>query len=176
MSKPSKKINSSKKDNLHVFEKLYANNYENLCVYLLNYTNDKDKIEDIVQETFLNLWSKRNKIMIKDSIESYLYRSAYNKLMDTFRKKKKIENMLDSYYYTALIRAIKLDDDKKNERIKKLNKCINKLPKRCKEVFTENKISGKKHQQVATDLNISLKTVEGHITNAFKQIKKCMSA
>ncbi|AUP78921.1 RNA polymerase sigma factor [Flavivirga eckloniae] len=158
----------------HAFEKIYADHYELLCFYLLSYTSDKAKVEDIVQETFITLWSKRKEINITTSLKNYLIRIAYNKLTDTYRKSKKKDEMLSSYYQTALMRAINLDNDEKNERLLKLDKCIDKLPKKCRDVFKENKIKGMKYSQVAENMNISIKTVEGHITNAFRLIRSCM--
>lgn len=156
------------------FEELYVANYEKLCVYLLNYTSDKKIIEDVVQDTFVTVWKKRHEIEITDSIKSYLYRAVYNRLIDDFRKTKRVDTMLSEYYHTALIRAADSDTDYQTNRLKILDECIDKLPVRCKNVFIANKISGKKYQEVAVDLDISLKTVEGHITRAFKLIKECV--
>ena len=157
------------------FERIYASHYEKLCCYLLNYTSDKAKIEDVAQDTFMGLWSQRKEINITTSLKSYLYRVAYNKLMDTYRKGKRKNEMLSSYYHTAVMRAVNIDDDLKNKRLEKLETCIDDLPSKCKKVFMANKISGKKYSQVAIDMDISIKTVEGHISKAYKLIKRCMS-
>ena len=167
-------LNSLNLNNRSDFEALYVAYYEKLCVYLLNYTSDRKKIEDIVQDTFVSIWNKRDAIKVTDSIKSYLYRSAYNKMIDTFRETKKTDTMLSEYFHTALLRAADSDTDYKTHRLQQLNACIDKLPLRCKNVFLANKISGKKYQEVADDLDISLKTVEGHITRAFKLIKGCL--
>ena len=44
-------------------------------------------------------------------VKSYLYRTAYNKLIDTYRKGKKKDEMLSAYYHTAVMRAVNLDND-----------------------------------------------------------------
>lgn len=159
----------------HAFEKIYASHYKLLCFYLLNYTSDKAKIEDAVQDTFITLWSKRKEINITTSLKNYLIRTAHNKLTDTYRETKKKDEILASYYQTALIQAVNLGNEEKNERLLKLDNCIEKLPKKCKSVFKENKIAGIKYSQVAVNMKISVKTVEGHITNAFKLIRNCMN-
>src|SRR5699024_2915306 len=97
-----------------------------------------------------------------------------NKLMDTFRYQKRKDSFLQDYYRTALIRAENLDESYKRRQIGRLQTCLDKLPDRCSEVFKESKFSGKKYQQIADELKISVKTVEGHITKAFKLIKICM--
>lgn len=165
---------SLKRGEVEAFDNIFAAYYEKLCIYLLSYTDDKDKIEDVVQETFLTLWAKREQLDIRTSLKSYLYRSAHNKLMDTFREQNKNRSLLSEYYHTSLIRAIDLDEDYKAQQMENLKNCMDKLPVRCRKVFTANKITGKKYQQVANELNLSLKTVEGHITRAYKLLKECM--
>ena len=157
----------------HTFESLYTDHYSKLCTYLLNYTYDREKIEDVVQDTFITFWSKRNEIEITTSLKSYLYRCAYNKLIDSLREKNKINNMLESYYHTAVNNAEKIDDYDKSDRLELLESCLEKLPNKCKNIFVSCKLKGKKHQEIAQELDISLKTVEGHINKAYKLLKDC---
>lgn len=95
-------------------------------------------------------------------------------MMDRFRKTSKKESFLMEYYHTALMRAEKQDDNYKKKQLKKLKNCIADLPNRCKAVFVESKLSKNTNQEVARKLNISLKTVEGHITKGYKLLKECM--
>ena len=167
-------IESLKKGDQKVFERLYSDYFEKLCFFLLNYTQDKEVIEDIVQDTFIKLWTKRKKLSVTSSLNSYLYKSVYNNFIDNYRKKKKRDALLESYYQLALFKIINTDEEYKEERIKKLEKCIAELPPKCKEVFVSIKFSGMKYKEVATTLNISLKTVEGHTRKAYVLIKNCM--
>lgn len=167
-------IESLKKGDQKVFERLYSDYFEKLCFFLLNYTQDKEVIEDIVQDTFIKLWTKRKKLTVTSSLNSYLYKSVYNNFIDNYRKKKKRDALLESYYQLALHKIIDTDEEYKEERIKKLEKCIAELPPKCKEVFVSIKFSGMKYNEVATTLNISLKTVEGHVRKAYVFIKECM--
>ena len=82
--------------------------------------------------------------------------------------------MILAYYHIAVNDSIELDEDYKNECLRKLDECIDELPTRCKKVFVTNKILGKNQEQVTRLLNISRKTIEGHITNAYKLLKVCM--
>ena len=167
-----------KAGNQSAFNKLFENYYEKLCIYTLNFTSDKDLIQDIVQDSFITLWTNRKKIDITTSLKSYLYRIAYNKLMDSYRSNKKKDNMLLSYYNTTINQVIdNLDDneDYKTARINKLNQCIAELPERCRKVFLAKKIKGLKYTEVSKELNISIKTVEGHVTKAYGLIRSCMN-
>lgn len=143
-------------------------------MYLKSYTSDHAKIEDTVQDVFIKLWHKRKRLSVKKSLKSYLYRAAYNTLMDSYRKQQRNDEMLSSYYHTAVMRAIETDTTIKTDKITKMKSCIELLPGKCKQVFVESKISGLKRAQVAENLNITIKTVEGHITKAYALLKMCL--
>ena len=52
-----------------------------------------------------------------------------------------------------------------------VNSCIKKLPKRCQEIFILSKKQGYTNIEISEKLEISVKTVEAHITNAFKSLR-----
>lgn len=171
---PNLMLDSLKKGDQRVFEHLYKEYFEKLCIYLLSYSQNKEIVQDVVQDTFVRLWTNREKITISSSIKSYLYKSAYNNFIDNYRETNKRDTMLDSYYQQALTRFIETDEEYKEQRLKKLDECIANLPPKCKEVFTSIKLLGMKYKEVASTLNISLKTIEGHTRKAYVFIKKCM--
>lgn len=167
-------ISALQKGSIQAFEKIYAHYYERLCNYLLNYSQDRSKIEDVVQETFISLWNKRRSLNIKSSLSNYLYRTAHNKMMDFYRKKGRKDIFLMEYYHTALMRAEKKDDEYKKGLLQKLKICMQSLPERCREVFIACKLSKKTNQEIAQEMNIALKTVEGHVSKGYRLLKECM--
>ena len=167
-------IDRIKKFDKSAFELLYQEYYERLCIYLMSYSSDKEKIEDSVQDIFIDLWNKRHTLSIQSSLNSYLYKAAYNQLMEKYRMEKRNDKMLSSYYHTAVMLAVETDPSIKSDKLTKLNQCIEALPEKCKEVFVQNKIVGLKYQLVAEKLGVSIKTVEGHITRAYSYLKDCL--
>ncbi|GAA3591470.1 RNA polymerase sigma-70 factor [Flavivirga amylovorans] len=181
MSKANKQTSFSIKPlseiNLKTYEKLYHSYYNKLCVYALKYTPDRSLIQDVVQDTFIDLWSNRKKVTITSSVKSYLYRMVYYKLMDAFKKASKKNNAYLEYYQSSIevfSTTLESDDDYKNNLLIKLNECMEKLPKRCKTVFFAKKISGLKYSQISKQFNISIKTVEGHLRRGYVSLKSCM--
>lgn len=167
-------INSLKNGNKAIFEQLYSEYYQKLCAYLINYTQDRFIVEDIVQDVFLNLWTKRQNIQIKTSLNAFLYKSAYNRLIDKHRNLKIKNEMLASYYHTAIMQSMKVDSDTTKSRMKKLDHCLDALPERCREIFHSGKIKGMSYKEISREHNISLKTVEGHFSRAYRILKDCM--
>ena len=168
-------IEAIKNGDEHFFEALYIAYFEKLCLYSLNYISDQDAIQDLVQDVFVALWANRKKIVITTSLNSYLYKMVYYKIMDVHRSTKKKNDLLSSFYKDALDFVIESDEDYIAERLKKLENCIEELPEKCKKVFIAKKITNLKNEQITEELNISIKTIEGHITKAFKFIRNCMN-
>jgi len=162
--------------NVLFFKELYTLYYKKLCTYSLNYTDDKNLAQDIVQDTFMYIWDNRKKIIITTSINSFLYKIVYNKIMDHYRGKKKTDKLLLTYYDAAIKKTAETNNDYKEEKLKKLEECIELLPKRCKLIFLKKKKSRLKNKDIANDLDISIKTVEGHIARGYKFLKKCINS
>lgn len=82
--------------------------------------------------------------------------------------------MLSSYYYTAVMLASDVDSEISQKKVKLLETCMEELPDRCKEVFYADKIQGFNYRELSEKFQISLKTVEGHISRAYRILKECM--
>ena len=172
----NKIVNAIKAGDNKVYEQLYLSYYDKLCHFLAGYTNDDIIIEDVVQEVFLKIWTKRDELHITTSLNSYLYRAAYVTLMEKHRYVKRKNDMLSSYYYTALTLASDKSQKTKDLQLIKLEECIASLPVRCQEIFRENKLNEKKYAEVAQKFNVSIKTVEAHISRALAILRECLTS
>ncbi|WP_394972847.1 RNA polymerase sigma factor [uncultured Croceitalea sp.] len=145
--------------------------YQKLCSYAYTLINDLGKSEDIVQDVMIKLWVAREKTNFKVSIKNYLYKSVYNEFINRFRKNEEIV-FLERKYIEALDLVIEKDDSNLDLWMKHLDIEISNLPPKCKKVFILNKREGLTHLEISEYLNISVKTVEGHITRAFKLLNE----
>ena len=59
-----------------------------------------------------------------------------------------------------------------NKKIALINNCISNLPPKCKETFILSKKEGLTNEEIAEYLNLSIKTVEGHLTKAYQILRK----
>ncbi|WP_303317208.1 RNA polymerase sigma-70 factor [Flavivirga abyssicola] len=148
--------------------------YKKLCSYARSLTNDKEKAEDIVQNVMVNIWNSRKKIEYNVSINSYLYKSVYNEFLSEFRKNAKVI-YLEKKYLEAIDLVMEDNDLDIDVLMNVVNKEIDKLPSKCKEVFVLNKRQGLTHTEISEHLNISIKTIEGHMTRAFKILNEKLS-
>ena len=78
----------------------------------------------------------------------------------------------EQYYFMLNQFVTNTSDEDLSMRLKKMNVIIDKLPERTKKVFILSKQSGLTNIEISENLNISIKTVEGHITKAFKLLRQ----
>ena len=156
-----------KKGDYNAYTLLMNNYYKNLCGYANLFTKDPSKSEDIVQNVFVKLWVYRKKVDSNIPIKRYLHKSVYNEFIDQYRKNKSVVSLEEKHLRTinTIIDDNSFDIEKLMTRV---NNEIEKLPEKCKKVFILNKKEGLTHDEIAEYLQISKKTVEGHITRAFK--------
>ena len=165
-------LDSLKKGDERAYKNLYDIYYSGLVVYCFNLTKDQDRAEDIVQQTLVKIWIKRDTLHIRSSLKSYLYRSVYNTFLKEYKKLKKEEVVLADLKNTVLMDFVEKDESILEERMKLLESAIDQLPKKNREVFLLSKKSGYKHKEIAAQLDISEKAVEKHISRATQSIKK----
>lgn len=164
-------IRNLKNGNEKTYSFLLDSYYEQLCVYANSLVNDGISSEDIVQNVFLKVWKNRVKLKEEYSIKNYLYKSVYNEFIDEYRKKKAIL-ALEKKYIDALDSVILENPETDFEKLKDLVKlAIKELPPKCKQIFELSKKEGLTNPEIASYLNLSIKTIEAQITKAFKLIR-----
>ncbi|MFK8058999.1 MAG: RNA polymerase sigma factor [Polaribacter sp.] len=165
-------INSLKRGDSKGYQYLVSSYHIKLCVYAKSLTNDSDLAEDIVQNVFMSIWKNRNKLKEEFAVKSYLYKSVYNEFIDQYRKKKAVFT-LEKKYIEALTYIVEEEDEKSLEKLMNIvKKEIDKLPPKCKQTFLLSKEEGLTNVEIAEYLNVSIKSVEAHITKAFSILRK----
>lgn len=158
-----------KQNDVAAFTEIYDRYWNTLMAIAYNYTKDKSAAQEIVQEVFIGVWSRRDQLYIQ-TLNRYLataVKFSVFKQIERERRRRDIENKeyrLNSY----------ADDDQKIEA-KFLQEFINGqvelLPEKCRLVFNYSRVVGMTIPEIAKEMNISEKTVEGHLTKGLKTIK-----
>lgn len=155
-----------------VYDFIFHYYYSGLCAYCERLTKNHEVAEDIVQELFVSLWVKHQQINITTSLKNYLFVSVRNRSLDHLRgeqrKTKKLnliteediphDNTFQYWFAETELQAV-------------VEKSLQKLPPRCREIFELSRMKGLKNQQIAEKLNLSKRTVELQVSNALKQLR-----
>lgn len=136
-------------------------------MYAYSFTHDHSLSEDIVQNVFMRIWNKRENLKDDFVLTNLLYKSVYNEFIDHYRTQKSFYP-LEKKYIDALNTIVETEDEHSLERIIKLVKReIQNLPPKCREIFLLSKEEGLTNIEIAEYKNVSIKSVEAHITKAF---------
>lgn len=168
-----KLIQALKRGNTDAYTFLVDTYHQKLCVYAFNLSHNHGNAEDIVQNVFLRVWQKRDKLKDDFVIQSFLYKSVYNEFIDLYRKEKSTM-ALEKTYIEALDVVINHEDDDNGLEglITLVKNEIQNLPPKCKQTFLLSKQDGLTNVEIAEYLDLSIKTVEAQITKAFSIIRK----
>ena len=158
------------------FEKIYKKYFNVLQTNARRIVLKSEVAEDIVQEVFLECWDRRKSIDLSDSLKPYLYTLTRRKSIDWLRKFENknvlfsdFEFQVDQLFFETLSSDNQIDAPE-IERV--INRSIGLLPLKCREVFLLSRKAGLKNREISEKLNLSIKTVEKHITNALKEIRQ----
>lgn len=164
--------NALAKGNKEAFKYVMDNYFKKLCAYALSLCHDKNQAEDIVQNVFLKLWRKKEGVTKVNRLSSFLYRSVYNEFIDQYRQTKEVMS-LEKKHIEGLSSLL---EEEKDEDLDKLIKIVNEeieyLPEKCKKTFLLSKKEGLTNFEIADYLDISVKSVEAHITKAYRILRE----
>jgi len=154
------------------FELLFHFYYPGLVMYSVQFTTDRMEAEEIVQDFFVRFWQKHQQILLTDSLKSYLFLSVKNGCLN-YLKHKKVEEKYIRQMAELSSRHLAYDPDLylATELQEKVKNAIDLLPEKCREIFIMSRIQGLKNDEIATNLNISKRTVETQISKALKVLR-----
>ena len=138
-------------------------------MFALRIVEDADLAEDLVAETFANVWQKVNEGFEIDNFKSYLYQAVRNSCLGYLRSKKE----------TVGLESIPDVDEETidtSERDAMIWKAIDELPPKCRQVFLLSKRDGLSNEEIAQEMGISIKTVKNQMTKAFGRLREALSS
>lgn len=129
-------------------------------------------VEDIVQEVFIRFWEGRSSIDEDQNMEGYLFIIIRNLIFNCSRKK-----LNEDFYKMTILDAIEesynIEEELDAANLKVyIDSLIDLLPPRQQEVFRLSRDKQLSYKEIAAELQISERTVENHISEALKFLKK----
>lgn len=155
------------------FEELFKLYHAQLCRYIFSVIQDVDESKEIAQNCFIQLWEKRESIETIKSLKLYLFRSAHNMCLNRFKHEKvKSRYITEERYYLQSILYSDFESTHNPELSNKISEAVEGLPKKNKEVFKLRYYKGLNTVEVSKELDITPRTVETHISKAFKILRE----
>lgn len=155
------------------FTQIYHRFFKSIYVKVLSMVKDKDITDELVQDIFLKIWQKREEINLELHFNAYLFKVAHNLVFDFFRKATKDSKIIAHLMHVAIEQYLHSDvqyEAKENEKF--LSEAITQLSPQRKQIFIYCKLEGKSYKEAAAKFNISVATVNSHITASLKFIRE----
>lgn len=151
------------------FEELFRNYFTPLMAFSRRILGDEEDAREVVHQVFINLWEKRSELDLSTSLKSYLFTSVNNRSLNVIRDRRKfsseeVPERAGEWDVSTQLEAMELEE--------KIRAAIDTLPERCREIFELNRFEGLKYSEIATQLDISVKTVENQMTKALKLLRE----
>jgi len=157
---------------LKQFESLYKTYHAGLVNFAYFYLKNEQEAIELVQELFISIWEKRETSALVDNPKAYLMTSVKNRCYNKLTRNKDTTRSIDTLgdiFISANDTSETLETKQTEQHI--LN-TIEKLPEKCKEIFILSRFEQMSYKEIATHLNLSVKTVENQISNALKFLRK----
>lgn len=156
---------------LKTFEELYRRMYPSLKSYAIYLVGDVENAQLLLNDVFIAIWSKR--LLIIDE-KPYLFRAVKNASLNYHKRMRSPFLDLDDELVPELAdkNADPAQHYEEKDRNKMLHQLIAQMPERRRLIFYMYRIDGFSYKEIAALLDISIRTVEDHLSKGFQFLKE----
>lgn len=161
-----------KNDDQNAFAEIYKHYWESLFNHAYRRLNDEELVKELIQDLFVELWQKRHTLDIHTSLGAYLQTAIKYKVFNQLKS-----NIIQEKYHLFVKQTnIKHDNNiEENIRYQELNTAfvaaLVELPKQPRNVYQLRYHQGLSNSEIADSLQLSVSTVEKHMSKAIKYLK-----
>ena len=157
--------------NQQAYRQLYLQMHKPLIAFSATITHSQESSEEIFSDVFMKIWSMKEALLNIGNLKVYLYKSIKNASLNYLAKMRRvslidIDNLPDNFTGSGTPDSRMLNQ----ELAQKLSAAVSSLPPKCGLVFKLIKEENLSYKQVSEILDISVNTIEGHMTNALKKL------
>lgn len=157
------------------FLELYHLQHRKVYHFFLKRVKLSEPAEELTQDCFIKCWQYRESLSLRHTLEKQLFIICYSLLINYIRKRSTAHRRQSDYLRLVNPGATEQDALSAYEAMDQLGVAVEALSPAGRQVVTMKVVKGYSNQEIAKELDISTKTVEGHITRSFKILRKLMT-
>lgn len=166
-----------RRGNKAAFQKIYFEHYRFLYNYCRKFTIDYSLVEDLIQDLFINILVRKERLSDTDNIRLYLFSSIRRSLFKALNAKEhKVTDLFDpldpAFHFDDGVDPHYGEEEEQNRTLKIIYISVNKLGARQKEIVYMKYFSGFNNKEIAEVLGVSYQTVRNTLCNALRNIRK----
>ncbi|MCU0450110.1 MAG: RNA polymerase sigma-70 factor [Bernardetiaceae bacterium] len=157
------------------FQLLFEQYYRLLCLYALRLLPGPEMAEEVVADVFVKIWRNQANIQLKGSAQAYLFAAVKNQALDYLRSRQHRQSQRQQPEWPAQLGDRDPDPEQRllqTELGRQLEEAVASLPPQCQLIFRLSRDEGRKYQEIADELGLSIKTVETQMGRALKFLRE----
>ncbi|SFD09344.1 RNA polymerase, sigma subunit, ECF family [Chitinophaga sp. CF118] len=157
----------------NAFRELYDRHSRTVSAFVYHLTHSAVDAEDILQETFLKLWTSREQLPPIDNIGNYIFMIARNKTLDHLRKIAQQQRLLDNVWANISTPADGIEQQlHARESQQLINRAFTQLTEQQQTIFRLSRQEGMTHEAIAQQLRLSKSRVKNVQVETLRYIRQ----
>lgn len=154
------------------FKTIYNRYFDAMYIHAYRKLNDREEARDVVQEVFANIWSKRTVLVLKISLQAYLYISIRNRILNIIAHKHVQSVHIQSLQHLINQGVCQTDYLVREKELRAIiEEEIAALPNKMQEIFEMSRSQYLSHKEIASALDLSEHTVKKQVNNALRILR-----
>jgi len=160
-----------RKGNVHALEVLFDRYYEPLCNFSFLMLKSVNHSEELVSDVFIRIWQNREKHTKVTYVKAYLYRSVRNAVISYLRKNKPEFSDISNHENYLKMEVTPETLMVRQDLRKAVGTAIDAMPLKTGLIFRLHKVDGMSYKEIASTLELSVKTIENHMGKALRFVR-----
>ena len=167
-------ISGLRKRDTRTYEVVFKKYYQPLVMFVVRHIGDEDVAKDIVQDIFFKLFERGHSLPDNFQLKSWFYRVARNAAVDYLRHLQ-VEDKYKFLMAEGMIHIPDIDEEIDEQVYAKVNLAIESLPEQCRLIIKLNVLEGKKYQEIAEELGITINTIRTQVSRGYKKLREILA-
>ncbi|SFD02280.1 RNA polymerase sigma-70 factor, ECF subfamily [Chitinophaga sp. CF118] len=163
-----------KKGDVSAYDTFFVKYYKLLCLNAYWFLHNEQEAKDIVQTFFLDIWDKKLYLNFNGDVKGYLHTAVKHRCLNYIKKQKvylekqqAFRHMQEEPFTTQV--------DTTPDHYKQLRTSLNDMDGQRRVAIQMVYLQGKKYQEAADEMGISINTFKTHLKNGLKLLRHAIN-
>jgi RNA polymerase sigma-70 factor (ECF subfamily) len=154
------------------FDSFFNSYYKAVYFFACKYVNEGSAAEDIVENSFIKLWEKREQMESEAGLRGYLYKTVYHGCLRWNSRQSMVDRrQKEIVYLSETVEKDCLENMIRAETLRRVKEAMEELPSECRKVFMKLFVEGKSVVEAAAELNVAVSTVKNQKARGIKILR-----
>lgn len=162
------------------FEFIYDRFFDDMYEYGIRLCKDDFILKDKIQDVFIRIWTRHEKLGSTANIKAYLFTALRNSINEEYRSNILHHTLLDKFRsglpVNFSLEFELLEKEAEQEKLRQLHGALNQLSDRQKEIIYLRFLQDMDYDEVSKIMNITTKAAYKLSARALESLKELLSA